>query len=191
MTSFAEQGETVRVREFRLARGWSQAQLAELSGLSVRTVQRIESGANPGLESMKNLAHVLGIDVADLQPQPGEGGRRSPLFDAVSESLRRYDDFTGATGRAEFWWFTLAVVLAIALGTAIGPWLGTAVGVVLLLPWLAAATRRLRDAGQSLWWLVVFFAPVGGLVVMAVMLSLPSEGAPESIESPTPAPGRS
>lgn len=31
-------------KSLRLARAWSQEQLAELSGLSVRTVQRIENG---------------------------------------------------------------------------------------------------------------------------------------------------
>ena len=32
------------VQKLRLQRGWSQEQLAELSGLSVRTIQRIERG---------------------------------------------------------------------------------------------------------------------------------------------------
>lgn len=31
-----------KVREYRLARAWSQEQLAEMAGLSTRTVQRIE-----------------------------------------------------------------------------------------------------------------------------------------------------
>jgi transcriptional regulator with XRE-family HTH domain len=32
------------VQKLRLQRGWSQQQLAELSGLNVRTIQRIEKG---------------------------------------------------------------------------------------------------------------------------------------------------
>ena len=32
------------VRKLRLQRGWSQEQLAEMSGLSTRTIQRIERG---------------------------------------------------------------------------------------------------------------------------------------------------
>ena len=44
------------IRKLRLKRGWSQEQLAGMSGLSVRTIQRIERGQGPGLESLKSLA---------------------------------------------------------------------------------------------------------------------------------------
>ena len=50
------------VRKLRLQRGWSQEQLAELTGLSVRTIQRLERGASPGLETAKSLASVFEVD---------------------------------------------------------------------------------------------------------------------------------
>jgi transcriptional regulator with XRE-family HTH domain len=181
----------VRVKERRLARGWSQAQLAEKSGLSVRTIQRIETGANPGLETLTRLAAVLDVDVAELQQQLADDAGRMSLIEAVSSSLRLYDEFSGTTGRVEFWWFTLAVALAVALGASIGPWLGTAVGVVALLPWLAAATRRLRDAGQSPWWLLIVFAPIGGLVVIAILLAMPTIAAAGARKAQTAESGRS
>jgi len=49
----------------RLERHWSQNQLAEMSGLSIRTIQRIENGENAGLESLKSLAAVFEIIIAD------------------------------------------------------------------------------------------------------------------------------
>lgn len=55
------------IRKMRLQRGWSQAELAHFSGLSVRTIQRIEKGENPGLETLKSLAAVFDLDVTDLQ----------------------------------------------------------------------------------------------------------------------------
>ena len=55
------------VKKLRLKRGWSQSELAEFSGLSVRTIQRIEKGANPGLDSLKCLAAVFDMDAADFQ----------------------------------------------------------------------------------------------------------------------------
>jgi len=58
------------VHKLRLQRGWSQQQLAELTGLSVRTVQRIERGQAASLESLKSLAAVFEIDVASLQAEP-------------------------------------------------------------------------------------------------------------------------
>ncbi|MGY3883162.1 2TM domain-containing protein [Aeromonas veronii] len=54
------------VRKLRLQRGWSQEQLAAFTGLSVRTIQRIEQGQQPGLESLKALAAVFELDVAQL-----------------------------------------------------------------------------------------------------------------------------
>jgi transcriptional regulator with XRE-family HTH domain len=54
------------IRKLRLQKGWSQEQLAQLSAISVRTIQRIERGQSVGLESMKCLAAVFEIDIADL-----------------------------------------------------------------------------------------------------------------------------
>lgn len=181
----------MRVRELRLARGWSQAELAELSGLSIRTIQRIENGANPGLESMKRLAEVFAVGLADLRARSAEESRDVTFTAAVVHALRHYDDFAGTAGRVEFWSFALAVGLAVAFGAAIGPWLGSALGVVLILPLLAASIRRLRDAGQSPWWLLIVFAPVGGLVVIAVLPAMPTTAADrEPAETPAPVAGR-
>jgi len=55
------------VRKLRLEKGWSQEQLAEISGLSVRTIQRIERGQNPSLESLKSLAAVFETEVSELK----------------------------------------------------------------------------------------------------------------------------
>lgn len=55
------------VRKLRIQRGWSQEQLAQFSGLSVRTIQRIERGKTAGLESLKSLAAVFEINIQDLQ----------------------------------------------------------------------------------------------------------------------------
>jgi transcriptional regulator with XRE-family HTH domain len=57
------------IHKLRLQRGWSQQQLAELSGLSTRTVQRIEGGHAASTESLKSLAAVFEIDFAQLNPE--------------------------------------------------------------------------------------------------------------------------
>ncbi|MDH2432609.1 2TM domain-containing protein [Pokkaliibacter sp. MBI-7] len=57
------------VRKLRLQRGWSQEQLAQLTGLSVRTIQRIERGQNPGLESLNALAAVFEVPLSQLQTE--------------------------------------------------------------------------------------------------------------------------
>ena len=53
------------IKKMRLERHWSQEQLAEMSGLSIRTIQRIENGENAGLESLKSLAAVFETNIAD------------------------------------------------------------------------------------------------------------------------------
>ena len=56
----------MNVQKLRLQRGWSQQQLAELSGLSARTIQRIENGQPASAESLKSLASVFEIDFSSL-----------------------------------------------------------------------------------------------------------------------------
>ncbi|SEL21420.1 Helix-turn-helix [Colwellia chukchiensis] len=57
------------VRKLRLKRAWSQEQLAQFSGLNVRTIQRIERGQKAGLESLKALAAVFDIELEQLQQE--------------------------------------------------------------------------------------------------------------------------
>ena len=57
------------VRKLRLQRGWSQDQLAEFTGLSVRTIQRLERGHNPSLETSKSLASVFEVDLSTFSTE--------------------------------------------------------------------------------------------------------------------------
>lgn len=54
------------IKEKRLERGWTQAQLAEFSGLSERTIQRLEKGNPATAETLKCLAAVFEIEIAEL-----------------------------------------------------------------------------------------------------------------------------
>ncbi|MDQ7017522.1 MAG: helix-turn-helix transcriptional regulator [Robiginitomaculum sp.] len=51
----------------RLKEGWSQQHLAEISGLSDRTIQRIENGEKASLESTKALSAAFNISSAELR----------------------------------------------------------------------------------------------------------------------------
>jgi transcriptional regulator with XRE-family HTH domain len=57
------------VQKLRLKHGWSQEQLADLSGLSVRTIQRIERGQAASVETLKALGAVFGVDFSIFQEQ--------------------------------------------------------------------------------------------------------------------------
>jgi len=55
------------IREQRERRAWSQEHLAEVTGLGLRTIQRIEKTGAASYESARSLAAVFGIDVAQLR----------------------------------------------------------------------------------------------------------------------------
>jgi transcriptional regulator with XRE-family HTH domain len=77
------------VQKLRLQHGWSQQQLADASGLSVRTVQRIEAGYPASTESLKSLAAVFGVEFSMLDPErsisPVDTDSSEP---AMQEALR-------------------------------------------------------------------------------------------------------
>jgi transcriptional regulator with XRE-family HTH domain len=50
------------LKSLRLERKWSQEQVAELSGLNVRTIQRIEKGETASLDSIKALNILFEVD---------------------------------------------------------------------------------------------------------------------------------
>lgn len=58
-----------RIKQLRQQYGYSQEQLAEMAGLSTRTIQRIEQGKRAGLESWKSLAAVFECSITELQEE--------------------------------------------------------------------------------------------------------------------------
>lgn len=82
-----------KVREARLARGWTHQQLAEIANLSLRTVQRVENRSVASQETVSALSAVLEIPRAELislhpaQPGPVMAGSRSGLLLAATALL--------------------------------------------------------------------------------------------------------
>ena len=58
------------IKAQRARRAWSQEHLAEVTGLGLRTIQRIEKTGAASYESARSLAAVFEIDVADLRVAP-------------------------------------------------------------------------------------------------------------------------
>lgn len=55
------------IKSEREKRAWSQQHLARVSGLGIRTIQRIENTGSASLESVKALASVFDMDIEKLQ----------------------------------------------------------------------------------------------------------------------------
>ena len=60
------------VSTFRQAHGWSQETLAELAGVTARTVQRVEASEPSSLDTRRALARAFGLDAIDAFSSPKE-----------------------------------------------------------------------------------------------------------------------
>ena len=62
---------SVRVREIRTQRGWSQAELADRSGVSVVALNRLENGRTKGVtfDTLDRLAKALSVHAGVLIDQ--------------------------------------------------------------------------------------------------------------------------
>jgi len=168
--------DSARLRDLRIARQWSQEQLAELSGLNLRTIQRLEAGAKISTESLRALAAVFEVPAEALLVRPPAPGQ--PALTAIRDGVIRGLDFSGTTSRPDFWWFVLAVVMLLGFAKLLMPALGLLpleiASLIVLIPWIAICTRRLRDAGLSPWWQLISLAPVGGILVLLYLTTYPT-----------------
>lgn len=76
------------VRKLRMEKGYSQEQLAEMAGVSTRTLQRIERGANASPETLKCIASVLEIGFSDLQRGPDMDTKSSATLPELAPGER-------------------------------------------------------------------------------------------------------
>ena len=101
------------VKKLRDERKWSQEQLAILSGLSMRTIQRVESGQSASLETLKSLASVFDVEISKLTEE-------ITMIDKKSEIWRsqpwwfRWSFFGVPTRRVQLAIELLALVIGIA-----------------------------------------------------------------------------
>ncbi|HCS65967.1 MAG TPA: XRE family transcriptional regulator [Cellvibrio sp.] len=127
----------MNIREYRFNRGWSQEQLAEISGLSVRTIQRIEQGQKPGLETLSALASALEIDIAklradnDFSPQKRSSNYKQDKIVRRSRTESRFYNHLINYCVVVFLLFVINFVLYSGYVWAVWPAIGWGVGVAL------------------------------------------------------------
>lgn len=108
------------------------------------------------------------------------------LNEAVRSCFQKYAVFSGRATRSEFWFFYLFLILiSIILGffNAIAPeGLVTVIGMlsglfslITLLPSLAVSVRRLHDIDRSGWWLLIWFVPIIGWIILLIFFLTPSK----------------
>jgi transcriptional regulator with XRE-family HTH domain len=78
------------VRRLRNARGWSQDQLATASGLSLRTIQRVEAEGVASMGTRVSLAATFSIPLAELADAPDAPPAIGPALAATANPSRAY-----------------------------------------------------------------------------------------------------
>ena len=93
-------------------------------------------------------------------------------FGCYLKVLRHYADFTGRASRKEYWFFVLFnFIIAYCIGyisglLGLGNLLGHIYSLVVLLPGIALAVRRLHDINCSGWLFLIILIPLIGALLL-------------------------
>ena len=99
------------------------------------------------------------------------------FLESIKSCFIKYADFKTRSSRSEFWWFALFQVVVNLVTTPIFA-LAVISSIILILPSLAVAARRLHDTNRSGWWqllqlptLYIFLQPgISNLAAFAIIL---------------------
>lgn len=78
---------TTNVNALRRQRGWTQEHLAMESGVTVRTIQRLESGEDASLETLRLVAMALEVNIQDLFENVESTNKEDAIMDLDTERL--------------------------------------------------------------------------------------------------------
>ena len=133
------------------------------------------------------------------------------FIQSISTCMRKYVTFSGRATRSEFWWFYLFTVLVNLVATSQASsfvptlldgqdmtenessyflnnfffiYLSTITSLILLLPSLAVAVRRLHDVGRSGLWILIAFTVIG--IIPLLILYVKDTKDEENIYGPNP-----
>jgi uncharacterized membrane protein YhaH (DUF805 family) len=92
---------------------------------------------------------------------------------AIPSGFSRYFDFRTRSSRSEYWYWTLFALLVSVAATVLDALLfgGSAIldtvsSVVLFIPGIAIAARRLHDINRTAWWILIAFTIIGILLLL-------------------------
>jgi uncharacterized membrane protein YhaH (DUF805 family) len=98
--------------------------------------------------------------------------------DAIRTGFAKYFNFAERAVPSEFWyWVLFTILVSIVTAVVDAMWfpdfypispLTDLFGLATLLPGLAVSVRRLHDTNRSGWWILLWFIPLIGIIVLIV-----------------------
>lgn len=152
-------------------------------------------GLEPETDGQATMCRIRGNhDTRSRQIEWTRGGKGETTMSWYIGALKKYADFNGRAGKAEFWMFTLiSTIISVILylidggimpGSKDIHLLYTVYSLAVLVPSLAVSVRRLHDTGRSGWWILINVIPILGQLVYLVFLLQDSQGANQYGSSP-------
>jgi transcriptional regulator with XRE-family HTH domain len=157
-----------KIKALRLERAWSQAQLSEISSLSIRTIQRIELDGRCSQETLLAIASAFEVDVTEFTL-------------LLKESVEKYSFYIfGWKFSAEWLKPRTAVIVSLLLISPAVYFMSAAIlKYVFNIPFFFDPLLIFYSSQEVLWWFNIISPAVFlfGLIVsimlnMFVMLSL-------------------
>ncbi|WP_298495405.1 DUF805 domain-containing protein [uncultured Maritimibacter sp.] len=126
------------------------------------------------------------------------------MMEAVRAVFSKYATFSGRSRRAELWWFVLFcfianLVLSVVDSFLFGattetgslatgdysfssqtdtPILSMIFALATLIPSIAVGVRRMHDINRSGWWLLIWFIPLVGWIILIVWYAKAGDRGP-------------
>jgi transcriptional regulator with XRE-family HTH domain len=101
----------MNIKQSRIDKGWSQEQLAMHSGLSVRTIQRIENGKRASLESLKCFAAVFETNVSNLVQEKTMTSTQTPSQHFVEQAEQEAISYVQNMKAFHMNWITFIIIM--------------------------------------------------------------------------------
>jgi len=119
------------------------------------------------------------------------------FMDSISACFSKYVTFAGRARRSEFWWFILFLIVGQMIAGAADSamfgdnvfmlggmefsynsgYFGNIFALATFLPTWAVEVRRLHDTGRSGWWMLLWFIPlIGGIILLIWLIGKGTEG---------------
>lgn len=141
-------------------------------------VDFVSDGAGNALQVYRALQQFNSIssltDQLDKISDQNKSEEQFTIIDWTVKVLKNYANFTGRARRKEYWFYTLALIIALIIVSVVDRILGTdpllylIVALGTFVPSLAVGVRRLHDIGRSGWWYLICLIPLIGAIILII-----------------------